>query len=273
MRLSLSTTAAADVVAGILFAEHAWPGGLRPWLLVAGSLCVYHGGMALNDWADRAHDGATRPERPIPSGRVKAAQALQVALLLLVAGPLLAARAATHAGLMLGAVALLAALYDLVGRGAWLGPALLGLCRAGNLTAGMLWCGACAKEGVWLAAGYGGYVFLVSRLGRMEDGDEQRIGQRPRALLLGAGACQLVPFAFGLAATAPAAALRIGWIALRTRTWTRPVIMGSMGSALRLLLFYSASVAWVGAGPLCALAILVLGYPLAWFLRQVFPPS
>src|SRR5689334_6986324 len=101
LRLSLATTAAADVVAGVLFSEHAWPGGLRPWLLVAGSLCVYHGGMALNDWADRVHDARVRPERPIPSGALRAGQALGVALLLLATGPLLASRASTHAGLVL----------------------------------------------------------------------------------------------------------------------------------------------------------------------------
>src|SRR5258708_5799460 len=161
----------------------------------------------------------------------------------------------------------------LAGRGAWTGPLLLGLCRAGNLATGMLACGRLDAAGIWLAAGYGAYVFLVAVLGRMEDGDEQRIGRRPRVLLLGAGACQLVPLAFGLVATAPLAALRIGWLALRTRSWTRASVLSSMGSALRLLLFYTASVAWLGGGAWLALGLLAIGYPLAWVLRQVFPPS
>jgi hypothetical protein len=49
--------------------------------------------------------------------------------------------------------------------------------------------------------------------------------------------------------------------------------MGAMGSALRLLLLYTASVAWIGGGPWPALGLLAIGYPLAWALRQVFPPS
>ncbi|MBK7641814.1 MAG: UbiA family prenyltransferase [Planctomycetes bacterium] len=267
LRLSLATTAAADIVAGAVFASRgtcAWTELVRP---VIGSLCVYHGGMALNDWADRAQDARTRAQRPIPSGRIRAGTALALALVLLAGGPLLAGSWA------LGAVALLAALYDVAGRGAWRGPVLLGLCRAGNLSAGMLAVGAFESQGAWLAAGYGAYVFLVSRLGRMEDGDEARIGQRPRALLLAAGACQLVPLGFALVPTAPIAALRVGWLALSTRAWPRPKIMQSMGVALRLLLFYSASVAWAGGGPWVGLAILGVGYPLAWGLRQVFPPS
>jgi 4-hydroxybenzoate polyprenyltransferase len=273
LRLSLAPTAAADIVAGAVFGAHGWPTGAALWLLVAGSLCVYHGGMALNDWADREHDARTRPERPIPSGAVQPRGALALALVLLVLGPLLAALASPTAGGVLAGVSVLAVLYDLAGRGAWAGPLLLGLCRAGNLGAGMLVAGRLSPAGAWLAAGYGAYVFLVSRLGRMEDGAEQRIGQRPRVLLVLAGLCQLVPLAFALVPLAPLAALRIGWLALRTRAWSRGTIVQAMGSALRLLLCYSASVAWIGGGAWIAIGLLAAGYPLAWALRQVFPPS
>ena len=62
LRLSMSPSAAADAAAGVLLGAGTWPAGPAPFLLVAGSLCVYHGGMALNDWADRGHDARTRPE-------------------------------------------------------------------------------------------------------------------------------------------------------------------------------------------------------------------
>ena len=30
---------------------------------------------------------------------------------------------------------------------------------------------------------------------------------------------------------------------------------------------------WIGAGPEFGLGLLAVGYPVAWLLRQVFPPS
>ena len=273
LRLSLAATAAADIVGGAIFATRGWPGLDWLWLPVLASLCVYHGGMALNDWADRWRDRETRPERPIPNAEISPQAALATAIALLVLGPLMLNWRSGQAALLLAGVAVLAAVYDLAGRGPLRGPLLLGLCRAGNLLVGMVACGDFTSTCVWLAAGYGGYVFFVSRLGRMEDGEQGRVGQQPKKLLIGAGVCQLVPLAFGLAVTAPLAAGYLGWIAHQTRNWSRGAIVAAMGSALRLLLFYSASVAWVGGGPLLALGLLAVGFPLAWALRQVFPPS
>jgi len=108
-RLSLAPSAAADAAAGLLFGAAAWPSGGAPWLLMGGSLAVYHGGMALNDWADRRIDARVRPGRPIPSGAVPAAAALALALGLLALGPLLAAGVSPTAALGLGGVAVLAA--------------------------------------------------------------------------------------------------------------------------------------------------------------------
>ncbi len=67
LRLSLAPSAAADALAGITIgAWGAFPLDARVLLSAAGSLCVFHGGMALNDWADREGDARTRPDRPIP---------------------------------------------------------------------------------------------------------------------------------------------------------------------------------------------------------------
>ncbi len=276
LRLSLAPTAVADIVCGAVYAGQGWPANPgRLWLPVLASLFVYHGGMVLNDCADAERDEKTRPERPIPSGAVSPEAALTVAVVLLALGPLIA-NWYPYPGplsLVLLGVALLAAFYDLAPRGAWTGPVLLGLCRAGNLLAGMLAFSVLTNGCIWLAAGYGLYVFFVSRLGRMEDGADARIGTRPTKLLFAAGACQVLPFAFGLAWTAPLAAAYIGWLASRTQVWSRATVLQAMGSSLRLLLFYTASLAWLGGGALVALGVLAVGYPIAWLLRQVFPPS
>jgi 4-hydroxybenzoate polyprenyltransferase len=273
LRLSLATTAAADVVGGAVYSGQGWPGMGRLWLPIAASLCVYHGGMVLNDCADAERDEKTRPERPIPSGAVDPQHALVVAIVLLALGPLLANWYWGPSCLVLAGVALLAVFYDLGGRGAWIGPVLLGLCRAGNLLAAMLAFGALTTACIWLVAGYGLYVFFVSRLGRMEDGADARIGTRPAKLLLASGACQVLPFAFGLAWSAPVAAAYIGWLSWRTQIWSRAAVLQAMGSSLRLMLFYTASLAWLGGGALVALGVLAIGYPVAWLLRQAFPPS
>ncbi|WP_454048862.1 SCO3242 family prenyltransferase [Cellulomonas sp. Marseille-Q8402] len=82
-------TVLGDTVAGATAAGHRLTG--RRALLPLASACLYAGGMALNDWADRDLDAVERPERPIPSGRVAPGYALGVAAGLGAAGLALAA--------------------------------------------------------------------------------------------------------------------------------------------------------------------------------------
>src|SRR5690606_29795536 len=73
IRVSLFPTAVADVLAGLLVGGGgAFPGVGATSALVGASLLVYHGGLALNDWADREHDARTRPDRPLPSRAIPA---------------------------------------------------------------------------------------------------------------------------------------------------------------------------------------------------------
>src|SRR2546427_12014269 len=69
-------TAVADSLAGLVLARQAGPSAGDPglWCLAA-SACLYLGGIALNDYFDRAVDAIERPERPIPSGSVPPALA------------------------------------------------------------------------------------------------------------------------------------------------------------------------------------------------------
>jgi len=253
--------------------------------------------MALNDWADREGDARTRPERPLPSGVISAPAALGVSLALLALGPLLAWRLAPSAGVAMLAVSALAALYDVRGRGAATGPLLLALCRAGNLGAGML-AGAALADGAatqpdvalgCAAALYGGYVYWLSRLGRLEDAeDDAPLAQRPRVFLLGASACLLLaPLAPVYAAAridAPAllalALAAVGaWplarLATSTPHWSKGLVMAAMGMGLRRLLVFTAVLACASgasAGPWVA-GVILAGYPVAHALRRVFPPS
>lgn len=300
LRLSLAPSALADVAAGVLLGSGgAWPAGSWPWRLMLASACVYHGAMALNDWADREHDRRTRPERPLPSGAVLERAALGLGIGLPLAGVLLAWGVAPGLGVVALGLALAASAYDLAGRGPWLGPGLLALCRAGNLALGVL--------AGWLVSGlepevrsllpalvYGAYVFVVSRLGRLEDGEEGgELGVRPRRLLMrAAGWLVVLPLAGLVPGAVPgdlagaAAALVLSLLAARGLVgaareegpWTLPRVGRSMGLALRRLLIVSAAVALLCAdlgrldGWLVAAGVLA-GYPVALLLRRVFPPS
>jgi len=99
--------------------------------LAAASVCLYWGGMAANDWADRDLDAVERPERPIPSGRVSAPAALGVAAGLTAAGLAVAGRAGGPRALAV-AVPLAAAVwaYDLRLKNTAAGPAGMAVCRA-----------------------------------------------------------------------------------------------------------------------------------------------
>ncbi|MEU6798198.1 UbiA family prenyltransferase, partial [Nonomuraea wenchangensis] len=98
--------------------------------LALASVLMYWSGMALNDWSDRETDAVERPERPIPSGRVRPGAALGLAAALTGAGLATAAlaggrRGLTVAGLLAGAVWA----YDLGLKRTAAGPASMAACR------------------------------------------------------------------------------------------------------------------------------------------------
>lgn len=297
LRLSLAPSAAADIAAGLCLG--AWgtlPARGEGALLIAASLCVYHGGMALNDWADREADARTRPDRPVPSGAVSPRGALGAGVALLLVGCALAFLTTPAAGLALTAVAACAAYYDVAGRGPWRGPLLLALCRGGNLASGvLLGVHLAMPEGApgaprlaWIACAlYAGYVLSASRLGRLEDDeDEGALGARPRRALALAAACLLAVPAASLLPLAPlpppaagatdvAVALPVRllpWLvaplgawhliteALRP-SWTRALVGRATGMALRRLLVFTACCALVAVLPAIQAAERGLDWP------------
>lgn len=311
LRLSLAPSAAADVAAGLTIAHSGV--AFAPWLwwLVPSSLCIYHGSMALNDWADRAEDARVRPDRPIPSGAIPPRTALAAALLLLIGGVAFAALALPAAALWMGGVALCASFYNVAGRGPWLGPLLLATCRAGNLGVGWF-CVERLQSGAIHCWSFGGppeppdpyndgppyfvarvvvayflYVFFVSRLGRLEDQDEREpLGALPGVHLFAAATAlaSIVLFAsyrerwYWLPAVAVALAGSFGLFrtALTTAAWDRPRVLRAMGMSLRRLLVFTAAATLLAVPQTLAWVVagaILAGYPLSYALRRVFPPS
>ena len=278
LRLSLAPTAIADIAAGNVLGRGGWDRSVL--FLVLASLCVYHGGMALNDWADRAEDAKLRPDRPIPSGRIAAPAALAVAVLLLAGGPALASLASLRSAAALGAVALLAGAYDLGVRG----PTLLALCRGGNLLAGFLHGDADPRIAFLPALAYAGYVAAVSSLARLEDAEPDVIARShpARALRVAALLLFLAPFTslrasfWGLAAALAIAALGASTLAAAARrraAWTNAEICRAVGLGLRRLLVFTSALAFARGTPEGAVVggAILCGYPIAYALRAGLP--
>ncbi len=125
-------TAAADVIAGFAYGGGRvsdWP--MLLWLS-ASSVCLYAGGVALNDVCDTAIDGEQRPDRPIPSGRISVRAATRLAIVLLALGIVLATWASVPSGIVAISLVLCVVLYDAVLKRHAIAPAIMGLCRALN---------------------------------------------------------------------------------------------------------------------------------------------
>ena len=312
-------TALGDALVGLALAHLGrWPSTRAFWLVPA-SLGVYHGAMALNDWADREADAREGRPRPIPQGEISPPLALCVALTLMLGGVAAGFAVAPAVGAWMAGVATLAAAYDLFGRGPYFGPLLLGACRAGNLAAGAvvarslaapLLDGGAAAVGpvgndhglLWVALTYGMFIFGVSSLARLEDGEDQApLGLRPQRALsrvvsgvlfsvLGVfliwptGTPLGVGFLLGMALSIAGAATFVWRVVVPLygrRNWTRAACGQATGTLLRSVLLLQA--AWVlpmvmpfgRPAPLGVLALTVClaGYPMARALRRVFPPT
>jgi 4-hydroxybenzoate polyprenyltransferase len=175
-------TALADVLAGYAAAGASWPAAL-PWLL-GSTVCLYGGGIVLNDFFDRELDRVERPERPIPSGRIGAVPAGVLGFLLLAAGIAFAWFASAVAAAVAIAISGSVLLYDTWGKHRkFIGPANMGMCRALNLLLGVSAVPAMLSERWMLALLPLVYIAAVTAISR----GEVRGGKREvTALSLGA---------------------------------------------------------------------------------------
>lgn len=133
-------TAMADVVAGgwVVYASSgefsAWP----LFGLMLSSACLYAMGIVMNDYADFELDRRERPERPLPSGRIKRSTALFLGVIFGAAGIGLAAFVHWASFAIACAIAVFILLYDFICKSRFLlGPITMGICRGLNLLLGI----------------------------------------------------------------------------------------------------------------------------------------
>ncbi len=138
VRLPNLFTAAADILAGFLYAGGSLS-DCGAWLpLAIASMFLYAGGVALNDVCDAKRDEIERPGRPIPSGRITLGAAGFLSAMLLLIGVALASTAGVRSGVIAVALVVSIVLYDWVFKNTPLAPVLMGSCRGLNLALGMV---------------------------------------------------------------------------------------------------------------------------------------
>lgn len=213
VRAPAALSVIGDSLAGLAAARAGTPTPLRARhaLLPVASACLYLGGMALNDYADRHVDATERPERPIPSGRVTPRGALAV-------GTALTAGGVAAAGLAGGRRALAVALplaacvwtYDLLAKDHPTGPFVMAACRGLDVLLGAT--PGRVRSALPAAAGLAGHTLGVTVLSRGEvHGTTARIA--------GSVAAGTVAGAVAAAATVPSGRAA-GTATASPRTWT-----------------------------------------------------
>jgi 4-hydroxybenzoate polyprenyltransferase len=205
VRAPAALTVVGDSLAGLAAARAGTPTPFRArhLLLPVASACLYLGGMALNDYADRDVDAVERPERPVPSGRVTPRSALAVGAALTAGG--VAAAGVAGGRRALGVAIPLAACvwtYDLVAKDRSAGPFVMAACRGLDVllgaTPGRL------RSALPAAAGLSAHTLGVTLLSRGEvHGTTARVAGTVAAGTV-AGAVAAAATRPGLAATAAA---------------------------------------------------------------------
>ncbi len=120
-----------------IFVAHiiATQGDIHPSVLIftlSASLCLYFGGMVLNDCFDFSEDLRERPERPLPSQQINLKLAWLLGYALILTGCLCAALVNQQVLVISVILALLILLYDSNCLSAWPSAIIMGLCRYTN---------------------------------------------------------------------------------------------------------------------------------------------
>jgi 4-hydroxybenzoate polyprenyltransferase len=286
VRLANLPTVPGDPLAGFLLAG-GWGVLARQAAAPAlAALLLYAAGMALNDAADIEEDRRTRPERPLPSGRISRRAAQIAGWALLCCGVACAFAAGWVAGCFGLALAAAILAYDLATKHfPWIGPFNMGLCRALSLLMGAA--AACGSfilpwTSLLAAVGLGAYVMAVTRLARRETESGRLGGGRwaPMGIqalaLVAVGGEALSGFTLPLRTVVSIGALAflsvchaglVGW-SLRGVQEPRGIQRG-IGGFIHGLLFLQAAMAAIGAlrPDVAAVGALVLILGSRWLSR------
>lgn len=159
-RISNVPTVTSNVLAAVALAHGARPPDWVELAVTCAALSLmYVAGMFLNDAFDRAIDAIERPDRPIPSGQVSAAEVFAAGFALLAFGVLGITGLAFVTGAGWEAIASACGLavaivfYDMHHKRNPLAPLVMGLCRVGVYTTAALATGATLSTALLVGCG------------------------------------------------------------------------------------------------------------------------
>ncbi|MCF3131272.1 UbiA family prenyltransferase [Streptomyces olivochromogenes] len=166
LRIPAVFTVPGDVLAGTAAAGAR--AGRSTALAIGASVCLYEAGMALNDWADRDEDAVQRPQRPLPSGRIRPRAALAAAGTLSVAGLALAACAGRRTFAVAAPLAATVWAYDLKLKHTPAGPVAMAAARSLDLLLGAAATDGPLRPALAPAALLGSHTCAVTLVSRRE---------------------------------------------------------------------------------------------------------
>lgn len=277
VRLPAVLTIPGDSLAG--GAAAGWPYGRRGWAMPAASACFYLAGMALNDYADRGLDAMERPERPIPSGRVRPGEALALAAGLTGAGFGIAAAVGGRVALRVAVpVAAAAWTYDLVAKQTRAGPGVMALARGLDV---LLGAGGRPRQAALPACLVAGHTLGVTGLSRGEvHGGTRRTGWAALSTTAAAGLTAALPWRRrSRRATAAGAALAVTYAgtvglaqARAVRSPDAATVRTATGAGVRGVIGLQAALV-AGTGAVGIAGGLIAAGPLARLASKVVSPT
>ena len=153
--------------------------GNFPWLGILASLCLYIAGLLFNDAFDAKVDAQERPNRPIPSGRVRRGSVLLWGIGLSVLGLICAGQGLLMAAILL---ALILAYDGGFKKVPGLGVLTMGACRGANILLGVAVATPCEElwASIWglpliAAVFFLLYILLVSVVAKNEANPQARV--------------------------------------------------------------------------------------------------
>lgn len=306
LRLPNLFTAVADVAMGFLFVQAAWfrdvgiplTNQLRPidkWmlgLLAAASVMLYAAGVVLNDVFDVELDRQERPERPLPSGRVRLGTARTIGWGLLFGGAVVSWLVCVLAprfwrplevqsilqfrpGVAGTLLAVTIVLYNAILKRTVTGPIGMGACRMLNVLLGMSLLPGQWELLHWLVAGaIGVYIAGVTWFARDEAGESSllQLGGALGVMLSGVGLLALLPLWMDkhslqvdptvwyivMALIGARIVLRCGAAGINVRPGN---VQAAVGQSILTLVLLDAAVCFAARGPVPALCIVALIVP------------
>ena len=292
LRAGNAPTAASNVAAGFLLSRSDWqPIGLL-LTLVAASILLYESGMVLNDVFDSDVDERERPERPIPSGRIRRQDAMAVGWSLLAGGVLCSGLASWMAGgvgpaIVASCLAATVVMYNGGLKATWAGPLAMGWCRTLNVLLGGSASPALGADWElwWYAAAIGVYTAGLTIYAQAEQAEQSAAVRTRGEKVTGLGLMMVLPLLMlprALRTSSPIGgdwtAWVCAWLALtgayaaslyRARiTGTTAGYRQHVSAVIVGFLLLDALISWAAAGRMAGLAVLALILPILLGARR-----